>query len=247
MAGIGEGWYTFLEQGRDVRPSEGALRRIARALQLDPAEEDYLLNLALDRPPPKTRAEAVVTPALQRVLQSMPGVPALIYSPGWDILAYNEAANALYDIDYAPDRIRNRLRYAFTPVARLLHPNWEQVARQFLTTFRTQNASLLRDPSVMRVVDELKGNSPEFGDWWAEHSVGALETAHMKYDHPFVGPLTFDFSMLEALHGRHVRLEVGSCDEKSRRGLEDLIRQGRGGERSSSNNLWTILGARELG
>jgi transcriptional regulator with XRE-family HTH domain len=254
MAGIGAGWYTFLEQGRDVRPSEAVLRRIAKALQLEPAEVNYLLNLALECPlecrSPRTGGESVVTPALRGVLQSMTDRPALIYSPRWDILAYNEAANALYDIDYSPHHVRNRLRYVFTPVARGLHPNWEQVARQYLTTFRTQNASLLRDRWLMRFVDELKEASPTFGDWWAEQSVGAMESAHVQYDHPFVGHLELDVSMLEPLdshHGPQVRLALGCCDEKARQRLEDLIRQHRVGQQSSSCNIWTILGVQDIG
>jgi hypothetical protein len=95
----------------------------ARRERLTPeAEKDYLLNLALEcPPPPKTRGEAVVTPALRQILTSM-NVPVLVYGPRWDILAYNEAANALYDIDYvpAPKHDHNRLRYVFTRVGE--HP-----------------------------------------------------------------------------------------------------------------------------
>jgi hypothetical protein len=78
--------------------------------------------------------------------------------------------------------------------------------------------------------------------------VGELNSAHVEYNHPFVGRLTFDFSMLEALDSHRVRLAVGSCDdEASRRRLDELIRQQRGGEHSSSQNLWTVLRARQLG
>src|ERR1700757_2497176 len=51
LAGIGTAWYTWLEQARDIKPSEGSLRQIARALQLDETHKRYLLDLALERAP----------------------------------------------------------------------------------------------------------------------------------------------------------------------------------------------------
>ena len=38
LAGVGTTWYTWLEQGRDVRASLDVLEAIARALKLTPAE-----------------------------------------------------------------------------------------------------------------------------------------------------------------------------------------------------------------
>src|SRR5947199_6946762 len=54
LAGVGTTWYTWLEQGRDVRPSAEVLAALADALRLDAAERRhlYLLN---DRSPPEPR------------------------------------------------------------------------------------------------------------------------------------------------------------------------------------------------
>ncbi|TME54210.1 MAG: helix-turn-helix domain-containing protein, partial [Chloroflexi bacterium] len=38
VAGVGLTWYTWLEQGRDIRVSRQVLTAIARVLQLEPAE-----------------------------------------------------------------------------------------------------------------------------------------------------------------------------------------------------------------
>jgi transcriptional regulator with XRE-family HTH domain len=73
LAGIGSGWYTFLEQGRDVRPSEGALFRIARALKLNRSERKYLLNLALESPP-RSSAEEVIPPVVHLVATTRLGL-----------------------------------------------------------------------------------------------------------------------------------------------------------------------------
>src|SRR6516164_11789261 len=53
LAGVGATWYTWLEQGRDVRPSAEVLSALARALKLDAAERHHLCVLN-DRPPPET-------------------------------------------------------------------------------------------------------------------------------------------------------------------------------------------------
>ena len=47
LANIGVSWYTALEQGRDVRPSEQVLNSLAETLRLSPAERRHLFLLAL--------------------------------------------------------------------------------------------------------------------------------------------------------------------------------------------------------
>src|ERR1700743_1099941 len=58
LAGLSATWYTWLEQGRDVHPSEQVLERLSCALGLSTAERDYLFMLAQHRPPPLTPVAA---------------------------------------------------------------------------------------------------------------------------------------------------------------------------------------------
>src|SRR5262245_60891176 len=46
LAGVSPEWYKWLEQARNVRASEQALRRIAKALRLEPGELRHLLTLS---------------------------------------------------------------------------------------------------------------------------------------------------------------------------------------------------------
>src|SRR5271165_1033061 len=46
LAGVGVTWYTWLEQGRDMRPSVEVLDALADALRLDSAERRHLFVLA---------------------------------------------------------------------------------------------------------------------------------------------------------------------------------------------------------
>ncbi len=52
LAGLSATWYTWLEQGREVRASDRVLESLSRALRLSEAERDYLFFLAHNRPAP---------------------------------------------------------------------------------------------------------------------------------------------------------------------------------------------------
>src|SRR5947209_14323459 len=79
LAGVGLTWYTWLEQGRDIRVSGEVLTAIARALQLEPAERAHLFRLAGHPPPtPESGTDAAVSPRLCRVLDAWDPYPAHI-------------------------------------------------------------------------------------------------------------------------------------------------------------------------
>jgi transcriptional regulator with XRE-family HTH domain len=46
LANVGLTWYTWLEQGRQARPSASVLTAIADALRLDAHEREHLFALA---------------------------------------------------------------------------------------------------------------------------------------------------------------------------------------------------------
>lgn len=186
LAGIGSAWYTWLEQGRDIWPSKGVLLGIARALQLNETERKYFLGLALEGAP-RTRPDEEVTPALFSLLAGM-ATPAFMWNRRWDVLAYNEAANALFDFDYMPHR--NFLRSVFTPAFQALLPNWENAAKRFVGIFRLDNAG--GDPRITPLVDELRQESPQFRDWWGEQVVSEEQYGPITLDHPFAGRLTLE-------------------------------------------------------
>src|SRR6202167_3432960 len=54
LAGVGATWYTWLEQGRDVRPSAEVLAALADALRMDTAERRHL-HVLHDRPAQERR------------------------------------------------------------------------------------------------------------------------------------------------------------------------------------------------
>jgi transcriptional regulator with XRE-family HTH domain len=226
LAGIGTAWYTWLEQARDIRPSEAALRRIARALRLDATEERYLLELVLECVPEVRSLEEIVAPDLQRLLEAIDG-PAYIKGRRWDLLATNAACDAVFGYADIPER--NALRIMFRPEQRILLPNWAASARQHVAMFRADCAGLLEDPWIAELVDELTRASEEFRGWWLEHAVQEMKSGHQTYDHPDAGQLSLEFSILQSADSPNLRLVVFlPDDQESRERIAQLTRARRG-------------------
>jgi transcriptional regulator with XRE-family HTH domain len=90
LAGISSQYYTRLERGSVTGVSESVIDGIARALQLDEAEQTHLLDLIHAASTTRARrgpAPQQVRSTVQRVLDSMIGTPALVLNGRLDILA----------------------------------------------------------------------------------------------------------------------------------------------------------------
>ncbi|HEY5197959.1 MAG TPA: helix-turn-helix transcriptional regulator, partial [Solirubrobacteraceae bacterium] len=146
LAGVGATWYTWLEQGRDVRASLDVLEAIARALRLTPAERGHLILLGRGEPAPPCRAPAErVSATLRRVVEGLGPNPAFVLGRRWDFLAWNRAACALFGWDGMPGRglpvTRNHIWLTFMdPARRDLMLDWERSARTCVAKFRADSA-----------------------------------------------------------------------------------------------------------
>jgi transcriptional regulator with XRE-family HTH domain len=204
-ANISPTWYTWLEQGRGGAPSADVLDRIARALMLTDVEREHLFLLGLGRPPEaRYHKNDGVTPRLQRVLDALEPVPALIRTATWDVVAWNCAATAML-IDYGslPPERRNILRFVFLdPRFRAAQHDWESLARFVLGAFRVDAARAGAAAAVEPLVDELSRLSPEFRAMWRDNDVrGAHGEAVKHMKHPILGPIAFEYSVF-AVDGR---------------------------------------------
>ena len=135
LAGLSVDYYIRLERGALANASDSVLQAIARALQLDAAEQAHLLDLARAGRPsapsrPRRTPPTAITPQLQTVLDALVGVPALVRSPTLDLIATNSLARALYSVLYDDARSApNVARFTFLdPRARQFWPAWSRVA-----------------------------------------------------------------------------------------------------------------------
>lgn len=210
LAGVSLEWYTWLEQGRDIHPSQETLAQIGAALRLEPSEINYLLRLAGYQPPAKPRqGKDSVSPQLRRMLKQLDFTPAYVLGRRWDILAWNDAAILLYgdDLPMLPDLERNCLWQTF--MGGLMRPmtlDWVEVARKILATFRLVRSEYLDDPWVEELVNALKEACPEFREWWELHEVEDWSIGPVTFEHPAYGRLSFEYTGFQVVDRNHPEL-----------------------------------------
>jgi transcriptional regulator with XRE-family HTH domain len=213
LAGVSTEWYTWLEQGRAVRPSAETLRRIAAALRLEPGEAEHLVTLAGHGVPRNgngsTRPSAI-TPRLQRFIDQLEYCPAWVYGERWDILAWNRAATLIYgDIGAMRGVERNGVYQLFlAPRLRRMLVNWETHARECVARLRAIYARNVDDPWFNELIQLLRGGSPEFAGWWSAGDVQLEHDGVKCYEHPEVGRLSFDFTVLDVAEERLAALRL---------------------------------------
>ncbi|WP_159007699.1 helix-turn-helix transcriptional regulator [Bradyrhizobium sp. S69] len=198
LAGVGTTWYTWLEQGREIQPSNEVLSALAEVLRLDRTERHHLFSL-YDRPTPERRlpGEEQVGESLRHMVDGLAGQPAFVLGWRWDILTWNRAAELVMGPYAGLDGSRpNVLDLLFSDRARRLFVDWENVARRALATFRADCAPYIGDPDFESVVARLTRLNPEFAAWWPQHDVAHRLAGTKRLNHPTVGRMHFAFSML---------------------------------------------------
>lgn len=218
LAAISVDYYTRLEQGR-VRASAPVLATLARALRLDDDQQRYLYEVAgrSDARTARPRPAQHVRPAMRRLLGQLRDTPALILGRRLDILAWNQAAAALYtDFAAVPADRRNYLRLLFTdPAIRGMHQDWEHDARDAVAALRMEAAAGPDDTDLATLVGELTAQDPDFRTWWAEHRVSSASHGTKRYRHPLVGDLTLDCDTWTDPDGSGQRLMVLTAETGS--------------------------------
>jgi transcriptional regulator with XRE-family HTH domain len=199
LSGVGTTWYTWLEQGRDVRASQEVLEAIATALHMTRAERTHLLVLGRGEEPPFSPACAEsVSPMLRRLIENLNPNPAYLLGRRWDYLAWNSAACALLgDLDGIPDHVRNHMWLTFTdPARRDLFSDWEESSRLMVAKFRADSARHIGDATWEELTQALRKSSPEFCKAWRRHEVAVQGGGRKVLNHPVAGRLCFDHAAL---------------------------------------------------
>lgn len=173
LAGISATWYTYLEQGRDIRASDQVLDALASALRLDRHERDHLLRLAGHAPAIHSEEAEPLDAAVAAVPHLLQPQPAYVIAGNYDVLSCNQAADELFpNLTTAADRPANFARWTFLePAARDVLVDWEPEARGLLARLRTLAGRHPGDPVHTRLIDELKAGSPHVRAWWPQYDV----------------------------------------------------------------------------
>ncbi|MEU2559177.1 helix-turn-helix domain-containing protein [Streptomyces longispororuber] len=187
LSGVSVAWYTWLEQGR-VDTSRQVLDAVARALRLDAAAHRHALALA-GYAPTGPAAPATAAPAHQRLLDGWPTTPALLLSPAFDVLAWNEAYATLWpDPAATPEPRRNLLLLlAADPAHHRRLPDWRPLALDLYRHFRTRADLEPPGSRAHEVTALLRAACPDLDAWWACRSVGDFTSRPLEL-HPESGP-----------------------------------------------------------
>lgn len=131
-------------------------------------------------------------------MQKLDPVPAYIRNTRLDILAWNTAATNLF-VDYGslPPHERNTLYLLFMyPPYRTLMLDWEQLAREMLSTFRAARARAQDQAPYDSLIEQLSSSSHEFSEWWSNTEVKSFEEGIKRIQHPQLGRLDFTYVAL---------------------------------------------------
>jgi transcriptional regulator with XRE-family HTH domain len=206
LANLSITYYTFLEQGRPVRPSSQVLDALASALRMSAAERSYLQVLAhghggaVGADVAQTAPPELIDREVADMVQRLEPFPTFVKGRRWDVLAANPAARELFtDWEELPAGQCNLVRWMFmTEGAREVYLEWELEARAMLGRFRLAAARHPHDPDFEALIAELHRHSQHVRDWWPRHDVRAVGGSGVKkLLHPRLGPVDYSHVVLQ--------------------------------------------------
>ncbi|MGF7048438.1 transcriptional regulator with XRE-family HTH domain [Paenibacillus sp. DS2015] len=206
LAGVSSTWYTWLEQGRNIKVSTSVLDCISTALQLSVDERKYLYALALETGPGTTlieeQAVPQVSPSLNRILLELKHCPTLISDRRCHIVGWNQAASHVFmDFEQIPYEQRNMIRLLFVRKEfQRLAVNWEQFVKGYLAIFRAYYGQYVEDPWYNNFLEEMRGIHPQFDDLWEQSDVSSAPDVLLEFRHAKAGKMLFHLTSLQ-VHG----------------------------------------------
>ena len=204
LAGLSATWYTWLEQGRDVRASDRILESLSRTLRLSAEERDYLFLLAQNRTPPLTSQPAEeISPAVLRTLEAL-SVPALVISLRWDIVYWNRMyAAVVRDYHGVPAGERNLVKLLMThPEYQTDHPQYEAMAGRIIAKLKMDYSQAGAEAEFEGLIQELRDMSPLFRGLWDRPEITARSEGVHLVRHAKLGDIALEHTSYQ-IEGAH--------------------------------------------
>lgn len=194
LSGVSVSWYTWLEQGRDMRVSDEVLDRISHTFRLSEDERIYLFSLVQHRPPRLRRdVRFEAPPEIVRMINGA-AAPAVVMNLRWDVLAWN-TLNSVFFRDYSevPVAERNLVEILFTRPSYYEDPTeFENMARRLLAKLRVDYSKSGDDPRFESLIRRLNMASPLFRRVWRTPEINVRSYGIHRFRHPQHGELVFE-------------------------------------------------------
>jgi transcriptional regulator with XRE-family HTH domain len=226
LAHIGTSWYSALEQGRSVNPSEDVLNSIAKALRLTEDETRHLHLLA--RPVQQDKIEdRQLNTGLERMVKALEPHPAYVLGRCWDLLLWNQAAELVFGLPSRSNQKQQRLnwmRHLLTDAD--LGSNikdWEVRVRILIAHFRADYAHFPNDARFKELIEEFMRVSPLFREYWPLHDVQvATDRRKRRYD-PRIGEMEFELMTLQPPTNRDLKIMIYTATTDTAARLRSLM------------------------
>lgn len=219
LAGVSVDYLSRLEQGRAARPSASVLASLARALRLSSDERSHLFRLASHAEPSPGTIDRHVTPSLQRLLDRLGDLPAIVVDAAGEIVAANELATALTgDLSAESRRERTLAWRQFTGAPSNLVRSPEEEAENEAALVAELHDALGRYPAdeqLRSLIEDLRNASPRFAELWERRPVARARSKRKTFEHPEIGRITLDCDVLSVEDG-DLRVVVYSAAAGSR-------------------------------
>jgi transcriptional regulator with XRE-family HTH domain len=221
LADISVEYYTRLERGEASGVSNDVLDAVSRALRLDEAEHQHLLDLVRhadgDRRVRRSSRSPQVRPSIRRLVDGLTAMPAIVSNARHDVLYANRLGEALFlEVFSDPVRPPNTARYIFLdPRAATFYTDWEAVAHDVVAALRGEAGRNPHDRALSDLVGLLSTRSQEFRTLWAGHDVLFHRTGVKRFHHPLVGDLALTWDALPLPADPGLALATYSADPGS--------------------------------
>ncbi len=225
LAHIGTSWYTSLEQGRSVNPSEDVLNNIANALRLTEDERRHLHLLA--RPVQQAKVEdQQLSVGLERTIRVLDPNPAFIMGRCWDLLFWNQAAEIVFRLPAFSSNMQrssNWLRRFLTDLnLRSNNDDWEIKAQVMIARFRADYAHFSNDARFKELIEEFMQISELFRETWTRHDVQVVTDCHKQWYDPRIGQMEFEHVTLQPPTEPAVKIMIYTASTDTAERLQSL-------------------------
>ncbi len=221
LADIGTSWYARLEAGRVAKPTLSTIRAVSTALQLNDAEQYFVLNLAglLPRISNGAPASETLSPLVALIANREP-VSLSLWDRFLSPLGWNDVADAMYGFSETNSELERHpiVRLSNEQTIAFFGPHFETYARNLVGMFR--RAFTGGEPTAhAREVYAIALTIPVFQKYWDQQVVADAVTdseAPFVRHHWLVGDYTaMSTELLTHDDGVLLRI-VAAADDQSR-------------------------------